>query len=120
MKHGIIRAAALACVSLLLSACSSISLWPFGGNPEPDATRPPANATAYACDGSKHFFVRYLDKGAAAWVILPDRQFRLNKLSADGGSRYGNGRDTLELSGKVATLSEDGSVTYANCKASGG
>ena len=120
MKHGITRAAALACASLMLSACSSISLWPFGDNPEPDATRAPAGATAYKCDGSKHFFVRYLDKGAAAWVILPDREFRLNKVSADGGRRYSNGSDTLELRDKVATLSDSAGVNYANCKASGG
>jgi membrane-bound inhibitor of C-type lysozyme len=119
MKHGITRAAALAGASLLLSACSSITLWPFSANPEANPTRAPAGATAYACAGSKHLFVRYLDNGAAAWVILPEREFRLDKVSADSGTRYGNGSDTLELSGKAATLSEDGSVTYADCKPSG-
>ena len=56
----------------------------------------------------------------AAWVILPEREFRLNKASADGGRRYSNGSDTLELKDKVATLSDSAGVNYANCKASGG
>ena len=112
------RAAALACTSLMLSACSSISLWPFGGGPETDPTRAPAGATTYQCDNSKQFYVRYLDKGAAAWVILPEREFRLNKVASGGG--YSNGSDTLELTSGVATLSDGATVTYANCKASGG
>lgn len=118
MKYRIARAAALACASLMLSACSSVSLWPFGATPEQDPTRAPAGATTYKCDGSKHFFVRYLDNGAAAWVILPDRQFRLNK-AASGGS-YSNGSDTLEITGGVATLSDGAGVTHADCKVSGG
>ena len=117
MNYRLTRAAALACMSLMLSACSSISLWPFGGDQERDTSRAPAGATAYQCDGSKHLFVRYLDNGAAAWVILPEREFRLNKASS--GNSYSNGSDTLELSDQVATLSEGTSVTYANCKASG-
>jgi membrane-bound inhibitor of C-type lysozyme len=120
MKHEIARAVALVCASLILNGCSSISVWPFGGTPEQNPTRAPADATAYKCDGGKHLFVRYLDKGAAAWVILPDRQFRLNKVGADSGSRYGNGSDTLELRDKAATLSDSAGVNYANCKASGG
>ena len=112
------RAAALACTSLMLSACSSISLWPFGGGPETDPTRAPAGATTYQCDNSKQFYVRYLDKGAAAWVILPEREFRLNKI-ASGGS-YSNGSDTLDIKDGGATLSDGATVTYADCKAAAG
>ena len=113
MKHRITRAAALACASLMLSACSSVhlNLWPFGGGPEADPTRAPAGATAYQCDSSKRFFVRYLDNGAAAWVILPDREFRLNKANADSGGRYSNGGDTLDVKDGGATLSDGASVT---------
>lgn len=118
MKHRITRAAALTYASLMLSACSSISLWPFGGDQERDTSRPPVGATMYQCDNSKRFFVRYLDNGAAAWVILPDRQFRLNKAAS--GSSYSNGSDTLELKGGVATLSDGANVTRAGCKAAGG
>ncbi len=120
MKHQITRAAALTCAILMLSACSSISLWPFGGGPEADPTRAPAGATAFQCDGSKHFFVRYLDNGAAAWVMLPEREFRLNKVSADSGSRYSNGSDALDITGGTATLWDGDAATHSNCKPAAG
>lgn len=122
MKHRITGAAALACAALLLGACGSVSvnLWPFGGDKEQDTSRTPAGATAYACESDKRLFVRYLDNGAAAWVILPGREFRLNKIASTSGTRYSNGSATLEISDAGATLSDGAAVTHAGCKASGG
>ncbi len=120
MKQRISRIAALACATLMLSACSSVNLWPFGGGKEQDLSRPPPGATAYQCEGGKRLYVRYLDNGAAAWVILPEREFRLNKASSDGGSRYSNGNATLDIKDGGATLSDGAAVTHAGCKASGG
>ncbi|MGP1679717.1 MAG: MliC family protein [Burkholderiales bacterium] len=122
MKHRITRAAALACATLTLSACSSVNLdvLSFGGAKEQDTSRPPAGATAYQCEGGKRLFVRYLDNGAAAWVILPEREFRLNKATAGSGNRYSNGSATLDLEDGGATLSDGAAVTHAGCKASGG
>jgi membrane-bound inhibitor of C-type lysozyme len=122
MKHRITRAAALAGASLVLSACSSVNLnlWPFGGDKEQDPSRTPAGATAYQCDNSKRFFVRYLDNGAAAWVILPEREFRLNKTTSTAGTRYSNDNATLEIKDGGATLADGATVTHAGCKASGG
>jgi len=116
MKQPIIRTAALACASLLLSACSSLNLdmLSIGGAKEQDTSRAPAGATAYQCDGGKRLFVRYLDNGAA-WVILPGREFRLSREGA--GSRYSNGSDTLELKEQEATLWDGANVAYAGCKA---
>jgi len=122
MKHRITRAATLVCASLMLSACGSVNvnLWPFGGDKELDPSRAPAGATAYQCEGGKRLFVRYLDNGAAAWVILPEREFRLNKITSSSGSRYSNGGATLDISENVASLSDGAAVTHAGCKASGG
>jgi len=123
MKHRIALGAALACATLMLSACSSVSVvnvWPFGGDKEQDPTRTPAGATAYQCVGGKRLFVRYLDNGAAAWVILPDREFRLNKAASTSGTSYSNGNATLDVKDGGATLSDGAAVTYAGCKASGG
>ena len=122
MKHQIRRAAALACATLMLSACSSVNvnLWPFGGDKEQDPSRTPAGATAYQCEGGKRLFVRYLDNGAAAWVILPDREFRLNKAAAASGTRYSNGSATFDIQDNVATLTDGAAVTHAGCKVSGG
>ncbi len=120
MNHPIARAAALACVALVLSACGSVNLWPFGGGKEQDTSRPPAGATAYQCDGGKRLFVRYLDNGAAAWVILPEREFRLGKIASASGTRYSNGNDALDVKDGAATLYDGAAVTHAGCKASGG
>jgi membrane-bound inhibitor of C-type lysozyme len=123
MKHRITRGAALACATLMLSACSSVNVanvWPFGGDKEQDSLRTPAGATAYQCEGGKRLFVRYLDNGAAAWVILPDREFRLNKAASASGTRYSNGSTTLDVKDGGATLADGAAVTHAGCKASGG
>ncbi len=120
MKYRITRAAALTCATLTLSACGSVNLnlWPFGGDKEQDPSRTPAGATAYSCEGGKRLFVRYLDNGAAAWVILPEREFRLNKTTA--GTRYSNGSATLEIKDGGVTLADGTTVTHAGCKTSGG
>jgi len=122
MNHRIIRAAALVCAALLLNACTSVNvnLWPFGGDKEQDPSRTPAGATAYQCDDGKRLFVRYLDNGAAAWVILPDREFRLNKAATGAGTRYSNGSATLDLKDNEATLVDGAKPSHAGCKASGG
>ena len=122
MKHRITRVTALAGATLVLSACGSMSmnLWPFGGGKEQDPSRTPAGATAYQCEGGKRLFVRYLDNGAAAWVILPDREFRLNKASAAAATRYSNGSATLDIRDGGATLSDGTVVTHGGCKVSAG
>lgn len=117
MKHRRTRAAALACATLMLNACSNVNLWPFGGDKEQDPWRTPAGATAYQCEGGKRLFVRYLDNGAAAWVILPDREFRLDKTTS---TRYSKGSATLDIKDGGAALSDGATVTHAGCKASGG
>ena len=118
MKHRTARVTALAFVSVLLGACSSVSLdmLSFGGAKEQDTTRAPEGATAYQCDAGKRLYVRYLDNGAAAWVILPGREFRLDKSASASGSRYSNGRDTLGSKGGEITLRDGDVIVYANCK----
>jgi len=120
MKHHITRTAAITCATLLLGACSSVNLdvLSFGGAKEQDTSRAPAGATAYQCDAGKRLFVRYLDNGAAAWVILPEREFRLNRATA--GTNYSNGSATLDIKDNVVTLLDEAKPTHVDCKASGG
>ena len=116
MNQKIARNALLACTVIALSGCGSVNLWPFDGDKEQNLSRTPAGATAYACENGKHLYVRFLESGAAAWVILPDREFRLNKISAAAGTRYGNGNATLDLQDGVATLSDGAITTHSGCK----
>ena len=115
MKSEGIRAATLALASILLSGCGGINLWPFGDDRSSrEISRTPANATEYRCDAGKRFHVRSLDSGAAVWLILPEREVRLNKVAA-AGSRYSAGRLTLEIDGQQAVLSDPPAV-YSNCR----
>jgi len=104
---------ATVCLLLLLSGCGGNKLWPFGGEGEARQSKVPANATAYQCDGGKRFYVRYLDNGATAWLIYPDREVGLTK--APGGTSYSNGVALLEINGGEAKLT-DGTISYSGCK----
>ena len=130
MNHGYFRTTLLGGVLIvliaLLGGCGSMpsmpslpNVWPFGEK-SGERSRVPPGATAYQCDNGRTLYVRYLETGKAAWVILPEREFRLNTLaasSAAAGARYSNGIGTLETKGNEATLSDGAAVTHANCKA---
>ena len=116
----IITRLATALLVALLSACSSISdtvsnvsLWPFGGTTE----RPlaPPDGTQYRCAAGKVFYLRYLENNAAAWVILADREFRLDK----DGARFTNGVAVLTVEGDTLALNDGPGNLYSACKAAG-
>ncbi len=122
MKTRPIRTAApvLAALALLLSGCggggiSTGGLWPFGGSGE-ERSRVPPNSITYQCEGGKRFYLRYLDNGAAAWVILPEREFRLDKVPGDGGTRFGSGKAVLSMGDGVVTLSDGPTASYSGCR----
>ena len=92
----------------------NFSLWPFGDSAPPEASRKPAGATEYRCDGGKRFYVRPMEDGAV-WLIAPDREIRLPKFAAAEGTRYGVARVVLEISGPAATL-VDPPAEFSGCK----
>jgi hypothetical protein len=101
---------------VLVAGCSTPSLsLPYFGEPRgEERDRRPANATEYGCEGNRKFYVRNLD-GGAVWLIAPDREIRLEKLSE---GRWGVGRVVLELSGSEARLT-DPPAQFAGCKRAG-
>ena len=107
----------------LLSACSSVkelsnvNIWPFGSNADKPRVYQPANSTPYLCEGNKKFFVRILDNGASAWLILPDREVLLTQ---NGPSKaYSNGISKLDLSSETVTLDVNETTKYVACMANG-
>jgi hypothetical protein len=91
---------ALACVlASLAGGCGSTRLWPFG-EPETGRAVVPENAVQYRCAGNRGFWLRMLP-GGDAWVILPEREFRLDKA---GGNprRFSAGVTILDLGGDAA------------------
>ena len=99
----------------LLTACGG-GWWPFGGTPSDPATRVPPGATEYACAGSKRLLVRYTPDGKSAWVIYPDREFRLDRVGGSSGDRYTNGVSTLSVQGEEVMLEEAGARLFTECK----
>ncbi len=109
--------ASLILASLLLPGCGGVKLWPFGSDTVQERSRTPANATEYQCAGGKRFYVRTLEGGAAVWLILPEREVRLDKLATGSGTRYGNGIAVLEVNGSEASLADGAAVSLTGCKA---
>jgi len=121
MKTGNLIAAwpTLALSTMIVAGCGGISMpsMPtFFGEKNIERSRVPVNSTAYQCAGGKRLYVRYQENGASAWVILPEREFRLDRVAGEGGTRYGSGKAVLAVNGEEVTLSDGATVSYAACK----
>jgi membrane-bound inhibitor of C-type lysozyme len=115
-----IAGAGLAGVALLLSGCGDMNLKkynPFGGDAVQERSRKPANATEYQCAGGKRLYVRMLDGGEAVWLVLAERELRLERIGSS--QRYSTGNTVLSLNGNDATLADGGPATYTACKMGG-
>lgn len=111
------RAVTLLLSALLLTGCGDmkVKVWPFGDSSPRERSREPVNATDYQCAAGKRFYLRMIDGGVAAWLILPEREVRLERI---GGSatRYGKGALVLELGGDNTFLADGANTSHASCK----
>jgi hypothetical protein len=105
----------LAAVALLATgACSTIgNLWSGGPRELPRAR---ADAVTMSCDAGKTLLVRMEPGGKSAWIILPEREFRLDRVSDAADTRYSNGRTTLLVRDERMSLEESGAPGLANCR----
>ena len=99
----------------LLTACGG-SWWPLGRKAADESTRIPAGAIEYTCVDGKRLLVRPTADGKFAWVIYPDREFRLDRVAADSGDRFTNGVSTLSTQGEETMLEEAGTRLFVDCK----
>lgn len=104
-------------IASLLAGCGDMKpkLWPFSDSGPRERAREPADATAYDCSGGKRFHVRKMD-GESLWLVLPEREVRLDRLS---GNRYGKGALVLELGSDSASLADGAATPYTGCAAAG-
>ena len=113
MKTSVLLAAAV--LTALAAGCGTVErMW--GGATEQKRVRP--GVTEYTCDANRKLLVRFDAGVKAAWVIFPEREFRLDQVPAASGAQYSNGRTTLATHGDEASLEEASAVTFANCKRS--
>jgi hypothetical protein len=106
----------------LLAGCGEMKMkvWPFGNDTIQERSRAPSNATEYLCAAGKRMYVRTLEGGAAVWLILPERELRLDRLGAENSTRYGKGNITLDLNGNMAAIKDGNTIPYLDCKTGGG
>lgn len=101
-----------------LTGCAVVDrINPWAGSQE--QVRAPINATEFQCKDRKSFHARFDAAGKSAWVIFPEREFRLDAVESGSGARYSNGRTTLHTRGDEAFVLEGTATLYADCKRSG-
>jgi membrane-bound inhibitor of C-type lysozyme len=106
-------------LAVLIAGCGTVERIWSGGPTEQKRVRP--GVTEFSCDSNKKLLVRFDAGSKSAWVIFPEREFRLDQVPGASGVQYSNGRTTLASTGDEASLEEGSVVTFANCKrATGG
>jgi membrane-bound inhibitor of C-type lysozyme len=99
----------------VLAACSSVKLPnPFASDTPVMSSRP-TNATAYVCADNKRFYVRMLNNGNDAWLIYPDHEVNLTKISGSK-NQYSSGVITLVIDGADTMLTDGDKAAYTACK----
>ena len=104
----------------LLNGCSSFNLdkekiTDIFSLDDEDQILSPENSIQFTCDQNQIFFLRYLEDKNAVWIILDNREFRLEKDLIDD-NKYSNGKTVLEISqGNVSITSNEKSL-YKQCK----
>ena len=107
----ILRIAGVPGVLILVAALVGYSFWSGSVKELP---RTPPDALALNCESGKTLFIRMDPSGKSAWIIFPDREFRLDR--GEDPNRYSNGRTTLIVRGEEMSLEEPGSPPFVNCR----
>ena len=102
-------------LAAMLAGCGGGWL-PWSKSPGSSGPYTPPGATAYSCDGGKRLLVRFESDAKSAWVIYPDRQLRLDRVTAASGQEYSRAGTTLAVKDGDTTLTESGSVQFVGCK----
>jgi hypothetical protein len=108
---------------ILGSSCSSLSIDKekiteiteiiFPGIEEVDLT--PKDTTKFQCANNEFFYLKYLDENNAVWVILRDREFRLDKIEGENKA-YANSTTNLDINEGNAVIKVDSSILYEECQ----
>lgn len=73
------------------------------------------NSTQFMCDQNQTFSLRYLEDKNAVWIILNNREFRLEKVLVDD-NKYSNGKTVLEFFQDSVTITSNEKSLYKQCK----
>ena len=75
----------------------------------------PEDAIKFQCANNEFFYLRYLEENNAVWIILKNREFRLDKMEGSNKT-YGNDTSTLNINGREAIIKIDSEILYKECQ----
>ena len=104
----------------LLNGCSSFNLdkekiTDIFSLDDEDQILSPENSIQFTCDQNQIFFLRYLEDKNAVWIILDNREFRLEKDLVDD-NKYSNGKTVVEISQGNVSITSNAKSLYKQCK----
>ena len=106
---------------ILLSSCSSLSIDKekisniFSWESDTSEDFSPKNSIQFECAENKVFYLRYLEEKNAVWIILDDREFRLEKI-LDQDNKFSNNMSNLEINPENTILNTSAKISYEQCK----
>ena len=68
----------------------------------------------YNCQKKKIFFLYYLNEKKSVWIILPNREFKLDQIS-ESQDIYTNNITTLEISSDNTQIKNEKEIIYSQC-----
>jgi len=74
----------------------------------------PEGSIEYNCDKKKTFFLSYLNEKKSVWVVLPNREFRLNRID-ENQNIYTNNITTLKIAPNKTQIKNEKEILYNQC-----
>ena len=74
----------------------------------------PEDSIEYNCEKKKIFFLFYLNDKKSVWVVLPNREFKLNQID-ESQNIYSNTITTLEISPEQTQIKNEEEILYSQC-----
>ena len=74
----------------------------------------PEGSIEYNCEKKKTFFLFYLNDKKSVWVVLPNKEFKLNQID-ESQNIYSNNITTLEISPEQTQIKNEKEILYNQC-----
>ncbi len=74
----------------------------------------PEDSIEYNCDKKQTFFLLYLNEGKSVWIVLPDREFKLDQID-ESQNIYSNDITTIEMSSEIIQVRNNNEILYDQC-----
>ncbi len=73
------------------------------------------SGVTYTCDGGKSFVLELYENVDIAFLTVPGKRFYLHRMPSPSRVKYSDGRTTLWMKGKTASVEIEGQTEFENC-----